>query len=71
MCVYIYIYIHTHKYDPCLIVRIDIEIVMQVYWVFYNRLFGTSFGNSVFVFRTCMSRDKIWDAQPVSDVNVL
>jgi hypothetical protein len=44
---------------------------VEVYWDVYNWLFGTSFGNAVFMFRTCFSQDKIWDAQPVSDANVL
>jgi hypothetical protein len=79
--------------DPCLIIRVDSKIVMQVkrlkwkfrgnqtivvdgfevevYWDVYNWLFSTSFGNAVFMFRTCFSHDKIWDAQPVSDANVL
>ncbi|XP_073224200.1 uncharacterized protein [Cicer arietinum] len=79
--------------DPCLIIRVDSKIVMQVkrlkwkfrgnytilvdgipvevYWDVYNWLFGTSFGNAVFMFRTCSSQDKIWASQPISDANVL
>ncbi|CAI8603363.1 unnamed protein product [Vicia faba] len=44
---------------------------VEVYWDVYNWLFGTSIGNAVFMFRTCLSHDKIWNAQPVSDANLL
>lgn len=45
---------------------------VEVFWDVYNWLFGgTSLGNAVFMFRTCLSEDKLWVSQPVSDANML
>ncbi|KAL3507899.1 hypothetical protein ACH5RR_033281 [Cinchona calisaya] len=41
---------------------------VEVFWDVYNWLFGNSgFGNAVFVFRSCLSAEKLWATQTLSD----
>lgn len=47
-------------------------LAVEVFWDVYNWLFGgTSLGNAVFMFRTCISEEKLWVGQPLSDANVV
>ncbi|KAL5059594.1 hypothetical protein RYX36_031198 [Vicia faba] len=79
--------------DPCLVIRIDSKIVMQVrqlkwkfrgnqtilvdsfpvevFWDVHNWLFGNVAGNAVFMFQTCVSAEKLWSGQSVSDPSVM
>lgn len=44
-------------------------LAVEVFWDVHNWLFGTSLGNAVFMFRTCLSAaDKLWASQPPSDL---
>lgn len=40
---------------------------VEVFWDVHNWLFGTAFGNAVFMFQTCLSADKLWTSQIFSD----
>ncbi|GAU23372.1 hypothetical protein TSUD_334190 [Trifolium subterraneum] len=79
--------------EPCLVIRIDSKIMMQVkqlkwkfrgnqtilvdgfpvevFWDVHNWLFGNATGNAVFMFQTCVSADKLWSGQSVSDPSLL
>jgi len=79
--------------EPCLVIRIDSKIVMQVkqlkwkfrgnqtvlvdgfpvevFWDVHNWLFGNAMGNAVFMFQTCISAEKLWSGQSVSDPALL
>ncbi|KAK9083869.1 hypothetical protein Scep_030340 [Stephania cephalantha] len=79
--------------DPCLSIRIDGKIVMQVkrlrwkfrgnqtilvdglpvdvFWDTHNWLFGMTPGNAVFMFQTCLSTEKLWANDALSDPAVL
>ncbi|KAK6915457.1 Protein of unknown function DUF868, plant [Dillenia turbinata] len=46
-------------------------LAVEVFWDVYNWLFGTSLGNAVFMFKTCLPAEKPWASQPISDPNVL
>lgn len=46
-------------------------LAVEVFWDVYNWLFGTSLGNAVFMFRTCISAEKLWAGEPLSDANVV
>lgn len=47
-------------------------LAVEVFWDVYNWLFGaSSLGNAVFMFRTCLSEEKMWASQNLSDANVL
>ncbi|XP_028770718.1 uncharacterized protein LOC114740511 [Neltuma alba] len=46
-------------------------VAVEVLWDVHNWLFGSSLGNAVFMFRTCLAADKLWNSQPVSDANLL
>lgn len=47
-------------------------LAVEVFWDVYNWLFGgTSLGNAVFMFRTCISAEKFWAGEPLSDANVV
>ncbi|KAF8401705.1 hypothetical protein HHK36_012651 [Tetracentron sinense] len=79
--------------DPCLSIRIDSKMVMQVkrlrwkfrgnntilvdgfpvevFWDVHSWLFGSALGNAVFMFQTCLSAEKLWASQTLSDPNIL
>ncbi|KAL2463820.1 Plant protein of unknown function [Forsythia ovata] len=40
---------------------------VEVFWDVHNWLFGQSLGNAVFMFQTCLSAEKLWTSQPLSD----
>ncbi|OIT27172.1 PREDICTED: uncharacterized protein LOC109214302 [Nicotiana attenuata] len=44
---------------------------VEVFWDVHNWLFGTSPGNGVFMFKTSISAEKLWAAQPVCDPQTL
>ncbi|CAL0302233.1 unnamed protein product [Lupinus luteus] len=47
-------------------------LAVEFFWDVYHWLFGTPLGNSaVFMFRTCLSAEKSWTTQPLSDANML
>lgn len=47
-------------------------LAVEVFWDVHNWLFGTSLAsNAVFMFRTCLSAEKSWVSQPLSDANLL
>lgn len=46
-------------------------LAVEVFWDVHNWLFGTSLGNAVFMFKTCLSAEKLWSSQPISDPNAL
>ena len=46
-------------------------LAVEVLWDVHNWLFGTSLGDAVFMFRTCLSAEKMWASQPLSDANLL
>ncbi|KAI4350047.1 hypothetical protein L6164_010573 [Bauhinia variegata] len=46
-------------------------LAVEVFWDVHNWLFGTSLGNAVFMFRTCLSAEKLWATQPLPDANML
>lgn len=78
--------------DPCLLIRIDSKMVMQVmhlrwkfrgnqailvdglpvevFWDVHNWLFGTTPGNAVFMFQTCLSAEKLWACHSSSDPTI-
>ncbi|KAK7281274.1 hypothetical protein RIF29_09103 [Crotalaria pallida] len=46
-------------------------LAVEVFWDVHNWLFGTPLGNNaVFMFRTCLSAEKSWASQPLSDPNM-
>ncbi|KAL5566235.1 hypothetical protein UlMin_029399 [Ulmus minor] len=46
-------------------------LAVEVFWDVHNWLFGTSFGNAVFMFKTCLSAEKLWNSQQLSDSSAL
>ncbi|XP_044483064.1 uncharacterized protein LOC123209244 [Mangifera indica] len=44
---------------------------VEVFWDVYSWLFGASLGNAVFLFKTCLSAEKLWASGPLSDPNTL
>lgn len=48
-------------------------LAVEVFWDIHNWLFGTSssVGNAVFMFKTCLSADKLWASQSLSDSSTL
>jgi len=42
-------------------------LAIEVFWDVHNWLFGTSLGNAVFMFKTCLSTEKLWASQPLSN----
>ncbi|KAJ8760687.1 hypothetical protein K2173_017692 [Erythroxylum novogranatense] len=46
-------------------------LAVEVFWDVHNWLFGTSGGNAVFMFKACLSAEKLWASQPFSDPNML
>lgn len=42
-------------------------LAVEVFWDVHTWLFGTSLGNAVFMFKTCLSAEKLWASQPLSD----
>ncbi|KAK9732820.1 hypothetical protein RND81_04G024600 [Saponaria officinalis] len=44
---------------------------IEVFWDVYSWLFGTSPGSAVFMFRTSVSMEKLWNNQPLGDPAVL
>lgn len=46
-------------------------LAVEVFWDVHNWLFGTSPGNAVFMFKTCLSAEKLWSGQPHSDPSAL
>ncbi|KAL1313109.1 hypothetical protein AAHE18_16G088100 [Arachis hypogaea] len=46
-------------------------LAVEVLWDVYNWLFNPYLGDAVFMFRTCLSTDKMWPAQPLSEANLL
>ncbi|KAH7571932.1 hypothetical protein JRO89_XS04G0168700 [Xanthoceras sorbifolium] len=44
---------------------------VEVFWDVHNWLFGTSLGNAVFMFKTCLSAEKLWASGPLSEPNTL
>ncbi|KAL6970412.1 hypothetical protein U1Q18_030112 [Sarracenia purpurea var. burkii] len=40
---------------------------VEVFWDVHNWLFGTAFGNAVFMFRACLAAEKPWESQTFSD----
>nr|GMD75636.1 Thiosulfate/3-mercaptopyruvate sulfurtransferase [Ipomoea batatas] len=44
---------------------------VEVFWDVHNWLFGTNFGNAVFMFQTCLSAEKLWKSQSLPDHSVL
>lgn len=45
-------------------------LAVEVFWDVHNWLFSTTLGNAVFLFKTCLSAEKLWASQPLSDPNV-
>ncbi|KAI5424140.1 hypothetical protein KIW84_030379, partial [Lathyrus oleraceus] len=41
-------------------------VAVEVFWDVHNWLFGASLADAVFMFRTCLSADKLWTRQPLS-----
>lgn len=46
-------------------------LLVEVFWDVHNWLFGASVGNAVFMFKTCLSAEKLWASGPLSDPNTL
>lgn len=46
-------------------------MAVEVFWDVYSWLFGTSLGNAVFMFKSCVMAEKSWSGQPISDPNAL
>lgn len=40
---------------------------VEVFWDAHNWLFGNTMGNAVFLFRTCLSAEKLWTGQLIYD----
>ncbi|PSR92724.1 Protein of unknown function DUF868, plant protein [Actinidia chinensis var. chinensis] len=43
------------------------DLPIDVFWDVHDWLFGTTFGNAVFMFQTCSSAEKLWASQTFSD----
>ncbi|OIV91332.1 hypothetical protein TanjilG_01950 [Lupinus angustifolius] len=46
-------------------------VPVEVFWDVHNWLFGNAMGNAVFMFQTCISTQKLWPGQSVSDPSEL
>ncbi|KAF7852339.1 hypothetical protein BT93_L0897 [Corymbia citriodora subsp. variegata] len=46
-------------------------LAVEVFWDVHNWLFNPSSGNAVFMFKTCLSAEKLWNSQPFSEPNAL
>ncbi|KAG6599237.1 hypothetical protein SDJN03_09015, partial [Cucurbita argyrosperma subsp. sororia] len=46
-------------------------LAVEVFWDVHSWLFSASPGNAVFMFKTCLSAEKLWGSQPFCDPNVL
>lgn len=46
-------------------------LAVEVFWDVHNWLFGTSLGSAVFMFKTCLSAEKLWASQHLSDSNIV
>ncbi|GLT90544.1 hypothetical protein SLE2022_084700 [Rubroshorea leprosula] len=46
-------------------------LAIEVFWDVHNWFFGTSLGNAVFLFKTCLSAEKLWASQTLSDPSTL
>ncbi|KAJ1405166.1 hypothetical protein SESBI_26108 [Sesbania bispinosa] len=46
-------------------------VPVEVFWDVHNWLFGNAMGNAVFLFQTCISTEKLWEGQSVSDPSSL
>ncbi|PHU21931.1 hypothetical protein BC332_07038 [Capsicum chinense] len=44
---------------------------VEVFWDVHNWLFSSNFGNAVFMFQTCLSAEKLWTTQTLSDLSVM
>ncbi|KAK9281224.1 hypothetical protein L1049_004119 [Liquidambar formosana] len=44
---------------------------VEVFWDVHNWLFGNAMGNAVFMFQTCLSAEKLWATQSISDASEL
>ncbi|CAN4091337.1 unnamed protein product [Withania somnifera] len=44
---------------------------VEVFWDVHNWLFSSNFGNAVFMFQTCLSAEKLWTTQTLSDSSVM
>ncbi|CAN4092965.1 unnamed protein product [Withania somnifera] len=44
---------------------------VEVFWDVHNWLFSSNFGNAVFMFQTCLSAEKLWTTQNLSDLSVM
>ncbi|MCD9560064.1 hypothetical protein HAX54_018496 [Datura stramonium] len=44
---------------------------VEVFWDVHNWLFSGNFGNAVFMFQTCLSAEKLWTTQALSDLSVM
>lgn len=44
---------------------------IEVFWDVHHWLFGTSLGNAVFLFKTCLSAEKSWMSQSLCDPNTI
>ncbi|KAF8392426.1 hypothetical protein HHK36_022768 [Tetracentron sinense] len=44
---------------------------VEVFWDVHNWLFGSAMGNAVFMFQTCLSAEKLWASQKLSDPTIL
>lgn len=44
---------------------------VEVFWDVHNWLFSSNFGNAVFMFQTCLSAEKLWNTQTLSDLSVM
>lgn len=40
---------------------------VEIYWDVHNWLYGNALGSAVFMFQTCLSAEKMWDTQELSD----
>ncbi|KAK7393527.1 hypothetical protein VNO78_22085 [Psophocarpus tetragonolobus] len=46
-------------------------VPVEVFWDVHSWLFGNAMGNAVFMFQTCISPDKLWEGQSLSDSSAL
>ncbi|KAM6576976.1 hypothetical protein CsatB_028813 [Cannabis sativa] len=46
-------------------------LAVEVFWDVHSWLFGTSLGNAVFMFKTCLSAEMLWSSQSLADPNAL
>jgi len=46
-------------------------VPVEVFWDVHSWLFGNAIGNAVFMFQTCISSEKVWEAQSASDTTAL